>query len=195
MTHFPIELPVREWPLDLPWPASGNPAGFVRFVHPDQWRAFIAGLDLDPRIPWIVGAKYARAQKLYLLSWIDFDLVKAGELAALIALELALVDRYGGHFSEKKRTFANVLKYMVETDGLTDADIPVTVRCGGTAVGQLTGQVRPSLAERRNGMAHGDPFDGLPVSGLLELVRDLITFAYRRYLAEAPPPALQAVAP
>lgn len=187
MPLLSIALPERDGPLDLPWPAPGAPAGFVRFESASQWQGFFGGMNLDPRIPWIVRAKYGRAQKLYLLGWIDFDMVKAGELAALIALELALVDRYGGHFSKSKRTFAAVLRYMVETDGLTDADIPVTVRCGGTAIGQLTGQVRPSLADRRNAMAHGDPFDGLPVSGLLELVRDLIAFAYRHYLAEAPP--------
>jgi len=50
---------------------------------------------------------------------------------------------------------------------------------------QLTGETRPTLAERRNGLAHGDPFDASPVAGLLELVRDLINYAYRGYLAEA----------
>jgi len=33
-------------------------------------------------------------------------------------------------------------------------------------------------------MAHGDPFEGLPTAGLLELVRDLIDFAYRDYIAK-----------
>ncbi len=33
-------------------------------------------------------------------------------------------------------------------------------------------------------LAHGDPFEGLPTGGLLELVRDLINFAYRHYIAE-----------
>jgi hypothetical protein len=74
---------------------------------------------------------------------------------------------------------------MVDSDGLADAQIPMVVRCGGTAVGQLTGNTHPTLAERRNALAHGDPFDGLPVGGLLELVRDLINFAYRGYIAEA----------
>jgi len=50
----------------------------------------------------------------------------------------------------------------------------------------LTGDTRPTLAERRNTLAHGDPFEGLPTGGLLELVRDLINFAYRDYVAEAP---------
>ena len=52
-------------------------------------------------------------------------------------------------------------------------------------IGQLTGETSPTLAERRNTLAHGDPFEGLPTSGLLELLRDLINFAYRDYIAEA----------
>jgi len=47
-----------------------------------------------------------------LLGWVDFSVVKAGELAALIALELALMDRYGGRISKNKRSFASLLKYM-----------------------------------------------------------------------------------
>jgi hypothetical protein len=31
------------------------------------------------------------------------------------------------------------------------------------------------------GLAHGYPFDGFPNGGLLELVRDLIDFAYREW--------------
>lgn len=74
---------------------------------------------------------------------------------------------------------------MVEVDGLTDADIPMVTRCNGTAIGQLTGSTHPTLAERRNLLAHGDPFDGLPTGGLLALVRDLIDYAYRDFMAEA----------
>jgi len=134
-----------------------------------DWRAFIEGLAIDARIPNIVRAKFTRAQTLYLLGWIDFSVLKAGELAALIALELALMDRYGGRVSKNKRSFAALLKFMVDSDGLTDAQIPMAVRCGGTAIGQLTGESRPTLSERRNALAHGDPFDGLPTGGLLEL--------------------------
>jgi hypothetical protein len=126
-----------------------------------------------------------RAQTLYLLGWVDFSVVKTGELAALIALELAMMDRYGGRISKSKRSFAALLRYMVDSDGLTDAQIPMVVRCGGSAVGQLIGETHPTLAERRNALAHGDPFDGLPTGGLLELVRDLINFAYRHYIREA----------
>lgn len=145
---------------------------------------FIGQLSLDPLLPDIIGLKYARAQKLYLLGWIDLDLIKAGELTPLVALELAVRDRYGARFKPRERTLAAMLRHMVEVDGLDDAKLPVIVICGGTAVGQLTGDIHPTLAERRNAMAHGDPFDGAPTGGLLELVRDLIEYAYRDYLAE-----------
>lgn len=180
-----IALTDRAEPVVLAWPTPGNPGGFVRFENAAEWRNFVEGLGIDPRIPDIVRTKFARAQTLYLLGWIDFSLVKAGELAALIALELAVMDRYGGQISKRKGSFAVLLKHMVEADGLTDAQIPMLTRCGGTAVGQLTGETHPTLAERRNTLAHGDPFEGLPMGGLLELVRDLINFAYRDYIAEA----------
>jgi hypothetical protein len=180
-----IDLIDRAEPIILPWPTSDNPGGFVRFEKSIEWRSFLENLGVDTRIPEMVRAKYARAQTLYLLGWIDVGLIKAGELAALIALELAVIDRYGGQISKRKRSFAALLTHMVEVDGLSDAQIPMVARCGGTAVGQLTGGTRPTLAERRNSLAHGDPFDGLPIGGLLELVRDLINFAYRDYIAEA----------
>ncbi|MGY3693063.1 hypothetical protein ACVIGA_003143 [Bradyrhizobium sp. USDA 3240] len=169
----------------LAWPTPDNPSGFIRFETATDWRNFVHDLGIDTRIPDIVRAKFARAQTLYMLGWVDFSVVKAGELAALIALELAAMDRYGGRIPKGKRSFAALLKYMVVVDGLTDAQIPMVTRCGGTAIGQLTGETRPTLAERRNALAHGDPFEGLPTGGLLELVRDLINFAYRNYIAEA----------
>lgn len=183
--HSHITLNDREDPVLLPWPTQGNAGGFIQFEKAAEWRAFVDSLSIDTRIPEIVRAKYARAQTLYLLGWVDFSVVKAGELAALIALELAMMDRYGGRISKNKRSFAALLKHMVDSDGLTDAQIPMVVRCGGSALGQLTGEIHPTLAERRNALAHGDPFDGLPTGGLLELVRDLINFAYRHYIAEA----------
>ena len=180
-----VALTDRDEPVLLAWPTPGNPGGFVRFDKATDWRDFVEGLGIDARIPDIVRAKFARAQTLYMLGWVDFSVVKAGELAALIALELALMDRYGGRISKNKRNFAALLKYMVDSDGLTDAHIPMVTRCGGTVIGQLTGATRPTLAERRNMLAHGDPFEGLPTGGLLELVRDLVNFAYRHYIAEA----------
>jgi hypothetical protein len=179
-----IVLADRDEAVLLAWPMPGNPGGFVRFDKAVDWRDFVENLGIDTRIPDIVRAKFSRAQTLYILGWIDFGVVKAGELAALIALELALMDRYGARISKNKRSFTALLKYMVEADGLTDAQIPMVKRCGGTAIGQLTGETRPTLAERRNTLAHGDPFEGLPTGGLLELVRDLINFAYRDYIAE-----------
>ena len=198
-----IALSARSEPLVLYWPSPGKPAGFLEFTDPGEWRAFVERLSLDPLIPDMVRLKYERAQKLYLLGWIDADLIKAGELVALTALELALNDRYGSAvkpISRKRidpssqeaimaplprRSFKALLRHMVEGDGLTDDQIPMIAACGGAAIGQLTGTSKPTLDERRNALAHGDPFDGLPTSGLIELVRDLIMFAYRHYLAQA----------
>lgn len=184
-TFAHITLEDRDEPLTLAWPVAGNAAAFLHFTRADEWSGFIAGLGIDRRIPEITQRKFHRAQTLYLLGWIDFSLIKAGELAALIALELALMDRYGGKLSKRKRGFAALLQHMVTSDGLTDSDLPMIKRCGGTAIGQLVGDTRPTLAERRNTLAHGDPFEGLPTGGLLELVRDLINYAYRDYIAEA----------
>jgi len=181
-----IQMPARAEPFVIPWPSPAGPVTLIRFDVADQWRAFIERLELDERIPQVVRAKYARAQRLYVLGWIDADLVKAGELAALITLELAVKDRYGDQLPPRKRSFAALLKHMVEVDCLTDQQIPMIARYGGTAVERVRGSTKPSLADLRNSMAHGDLFDALPVGGLLELVRDLVVFAYRHYLAEAP---------
>ena len=165
----------RDEPLLLAWSTQGNACGLISFEKVTDWRAFVESLAIDARIPEIVLTKYARAQTLYLLGWVDFSVAQAGELAALVALELGLVDRYEGRIAKNKRSFAAMLRYMVDVNGLTDAQIPMIVRCGGSAVGQLIGDIHPTLAERRNAMAHGDPFDDLPTGGLLELVRDPVT--------------------
>jgi len=137
-------------------------------------------LSLPVGIPEIIVAKYQRAQMLYFLAWAYFDLIKAGELAALSTLELALNDRYGAKVKKrgKYRSFADLLKYMM-VDGLTEDKLPMVQSYGGSVIGFVSGDSEPSLAERRNTMAHGDPFDGFPVGGLLELVRDLIAYSYR----------------
>jgi hypothetical protein len=183
MTNAPIELFSRSEPLVLLWPAPSSPSVERMFTQAGEWRAFVEEMGLPSPIPAVTASKFSRAQTLYLLAWLDPSLIKAGELAALVALELALRDRYGSAFKGKPR-FAHLLKYMVEQDGLTDADVPLVQRCGGTVIGQLTGETRPTLADRRNDLAHGDPFEGWPIAGLLELVRDLIAYAYRHYIQE-----------
>jgi hypothetical protein len=192
-------------PLILPWPMPGNLAAVQSFITFSEWRDFVMGHGLRAGVPTIVAAKFERAQKLHLLAWIDFDVIKAGELVALTALELALQDRYGGMLKErrekatagKKRpakirplttkvetvAFADLLKYLPE-DGLTDEEIPMVRRCGGSVLNRLTGECKPGLADIRNSQAHGYPFDGFPWAGLLELTRDLIEYAYRGMTAD-----------
>lgn len=168
-------------PLMLPWPQDGVPAGWLSMATPEAWREFVLSLSLPAGIPDIVMAKFQRAQMLYFLAWLYPDLIKAGELVGLTTLELAVRDCYGSKVQRKgknKPTFAALLGYMPK-DGLTDEKIPMVRRSGGTAIGFVTEESKPSLAERRNLLAHGDPFDAFPCGGLLELVRDLIVYAYR----------------
>lgn len=77
------------------WPMPGKPGSFPSFDSFAEWRAFLLQFSLNSGIPHVVSAKFERAQKLYVLAWLDFDLIKAGELVGLTALELALNDRYG----------------------------------------------------------------------------------------------------
>ncbi len=67
---------------------------------------------------------------------------------------------------------------MVERDGLTEDQVEINRRCGPTSkvIDRLTGECRPSLAEIRNDLAHGAPFDGFPSAALLEIARDLIDY-------------------
>lgn len=167
----------RDGSLILPWPMPGCPGGLRAFSTAAEWLDFVSSLSLSAGIPEIVAAKFRRAQKLYFLAWLDFDLIKAGELAALITLELALKDRYGKPY-RKPPPFQALLKDMC-SDGLTEDKIPMNRRSGGSVIPLLNGDRKPSLADIRNKQAHGDPFDGLPWSGLLELVSDLIEYAYR----------------
>jgi hypothetical protein len=192
------KLPPRWDALVLPWPVVGNLGAFRSFATVDAWKGCVADLSLRSGIPTIVAAKYSRAQRLYLLAWLDADLIKAGELIALTALELTLNDRYGNLLPSRRKvrpidpanppklqgkSFAGMLSYMVTDDGLTDEQLPVVQKYGGSVVEliKLKGTVRPSLAEIRNELAHGAPFDGMIKSGLLEIVRDLIHYAYRNF--------------
>jgi hypothetical protein len=174
----------KDDPLIIPWPVPNNPGGFLSFDTLVQWQVFIESLQLRRIVPRIITEKFSRALKLYYLGWIDLDVIKAGELAAMAALELSLRDRYGGRFAPKETvTFPKLINFMVKDDGLTDSALPVIQRCGGTAIGIVSGRTHPSLVEIRNGLAHGDPFNGLPYGGLLELVRDLIDYAYRGFMS------------
>ena len=184
-------------PRLIPWP--GTPSGVREFASFAEWHNAISDLDLNEAIPLIVRGKYERARKLYLIGWIDADLIKAGEMIAYTALETAMRDRYGHRrWRNRKVEFdgkqlqtrapaplAEYLAYMVFDDGLTDDKLPIVQRYGGSVIGSLTGETKPSLADRRNDLAHGYPFDGFPVSGLLELIRDLIEYAYRDLTRES----------
>jgi hypothetical protein len=175
----------REHALVLVWPMESVPAGLLSFRSPSEWRQFVLSLSLPVGVPEIVSAKYHRAQMLYFLAWLYPDLIKAGELVALTTLELALRDRYGSKVKGRRgdNPDFSALLHCLKKDGLTDAKIPMVKRSGGSAMGFIMGKNEPSLAQRRNLLAHGDPFDAHPCGGLLELVRDLIAYVYREMIA------------
>jgi len=81
------------------------------------------------------------------LGWIDGDLIKAGELAALTALELALKARYGAGLMRastkrqagqaaygKRPSFRRLLECMIELEGLSDEVLPLAEYRGAPIV-------------------------------------------------------------
>jgi hypothetical protein len=196
-------------PRVLPWPLPGNMGAFVTFESFGEWQTTLLSFCLPSGVPRNMVDGFERALKLYLLAWLDFDVITAGELAALSALEHVLRDCYLGKMRERhnkklaekvtktnrppgpnpafrpeKVPFADLLKYMVECDALTDAKLPCARRYGASVMPLLTGNRKPSLAAIRNTRAHGNPFGSGYQSGLFELVRDLIVYAYRDRITE-----------
>jgi len=144
-------------PLTIPWPAPGNLAGLSSFESYVRWETFVLSFGLSPRVPTVVARSFERAEKLYLLGWIDADLIAAGELTVLTALDLALRDRYFDKIRQRRmkafietaekdkrpisekeiRDAGNVslsapLEHMVEHDGLTDEQLRIVRRCGAS---------------------------------------------------------------
>jgi hypothetical protein len=62
--YLHITLRDRDEPSLLAWPTECSAGGFIRFEKAADWRAFVASLGIDTRIPEIVRAKFARAQTL-----------------------------------------------------------------------------------------------------------------------------------
>ncbi|MFC5742913.1 hypothetical protein [Dyella tabacisoli] len=103
----------------------------------------------------------------------------------------------------KPPMFAELMSYLVEEDGLTDERLAFAQRYQAPAVrflyeteaarlkrnadarkaiedpSQLAADEPIVLATIRNRLAHGDSIEGWPWGGLLELIRDLIEYAYR----------------
>ncbi len=215
---FTLPLDRADSPFVIPWlHTPETPLGLRSFTNIMEWRAYILDLRLDKGIWPGAAQKFQRAQKLYFLAWLDADLIKAGELVALTALELALKERYAFPILELRRQagdrkrdiyLRDLLKHLVEQDGLTDEKLPTVQKYGGAMVRNLyetdearearlyevqgdrkvkraTAAVPPVTIDAiRNRAAHGDPFDTPPWSGLLEVVRDLIHYASRDRVAE-----------
>lgn len=197
-------------PLTIPWPDQGNPGAIRNLTHASDWLDLIRRCDLHGPVPLVVSERFLLAQKLYAYGWFEYGFIKSGELAAVVALELALLDRYSSQLTDaqvkrrqekkstqatqKRRTpmFYELLRHLVDSAGLTDDALPSARLYGSPVVSRLYESeeerarrkrtlVGPpvTLVGIRNGLAHGDPYDSMPWGGLLELVRDLIGFAYQ----------------
>ena len=90
-------------------------------------------------------------KKLHVLAWLDFDVIKAGELIAFTALELALKDRYGLQVKRRQRKslFSDLLIHMATVDGLDESKVPMNQRCGPASkvIARSTEGIKPSLAD------------------------------------------------
>lgn len=188
----------------LPWPSPKLLGGLVTFADFAEWQQVILSFRLSTGVPLNMVGLFDRALKLYLAAWLDFDLVTAGEMAALATLEHSLRDCYLSDFRDRhnKKVVARaksekrspkleenfrpesirldaLLKHMYQRDGLTDDQLPCVRKYGGSIMRLLTDEADPKLAEMRNVRMHGNPFGSGYQSGLLEVVRDLIEYAYR----------------
>jgi hypothetical protein len=204
LTRAAEEIPGSQ---TIPWPVPDNSsAEFVLFANFAEWQKVILDLRLRAGVPTYMTDLFDRALKLHLVAWLDFEFASAGQMPAFAALELSLRDRYLGYFAErhKKRVAATALSekrsptladnfrpeqisltdlllHMRKRDGLTDDQLPCVRKYRGivSVVRLLTGEAKPSLADMRNAEMHGNPFGSGYRSGLLEVVRDLIEYAYR----------------
>ena len=195
LERIAAQLAGHPGPLVLSWPGHWPPVGFRTFDSFEVWKACILDLELTPAAPLTLVSKYHRARELFLMGWLDADIIIAGEMAAFAALELAMNDCYRPAVIAARKplkpspkpadppkvSLAQMLDHMVRKDGVTDALLPIVQRYGGTYCGRLPMKdgARPSLADIRNDLAHGYPFDRPPRGELLELIRDLIGYAYR----------------
>ena len=112
----------------------------------------------------------------------------------------------------KEPMLAELMSYMIEHDGLPDdiflfalryrqrkeekvvsalyePDASRQVRNAAVKASAKDPSIFPppepmTLATIRNGLAHGAPLEGWPWGGLLEIIKDLIEYAYRERIAE-----------
>jgi hypothetical protein len=175
----------RSGPLTIMWQTPRSVAEPGTFETAADWQRCVRSFALHSEPPLIITAKYQRALTLYELAWFSYDVIKAAELAALVALELALLNQYGlaarptrkpkKNGEPVRASLSELLRHMQTHDGLAPFVIPSLARNGVTEIKPIL----EILLRIRNGLAHGDPFDGHHQVGLFDLVRDIIDYAYR----------------
>jgi hypothetical protein len=147
-----------------------------------EWRDYLLSLQIrSAKVPVIHVDAYHVALRMLLLAWADTCLIKPAELQALRSLESALSGVYFQALFERRRAskpklvnekfrpgLGDFLDHMAAEDDLDPVLHNESKKATGNALNVI-----------RNGLAHGDPFNGLPWGGLLEAVRDVMEHAYR----------------
>ena len=165
---------------------------FLEFHHITEWRGYLLSLQIrSAKVPVIPADAYHVALRMLLLAWADTCLIKPAELQALRSLESALRGVYFQALFECRRAskpkrrraskpklvrekfhpgLGDFLDYMAAHDDLDTALHNESKKTTGNALSII-----------RNGLAHGDPFNGWPWGGLFESVHEVITHAYRNH--------------
>ena len=165
---------------------------FLEFHHITEWCDYLFSLQIrSAKVPAIHADAYHVALRMLLLAWADTCLIKPAELQALRSLESALRGVYFQVLFERRRALkpklvpekfrpglGDFLDYMAARDDLDTALHNESKKATGNALNVI-----------RNGLAHGDTFNGWPWGGLLESVRDVMEYAYRN-IPDPPPPYL-----
>lgn len=150
--------------------------------HITEWRDYLLSLQIrSAKVPAIHAGAYHVALRMLLLAWADTCLIKPAELQALRSLESALRGVYFQVLFERRRAskpklvpekfrpgLGDFLDYMAAHDDLDTALHNKSKKTTGNALSII-----------RNGLAHGDLFNGWPWGGLLESVRDVMEHAHR----------------
>jgi len=170
----------------------------LEFHHITEWRDYLFSLQIrSAKVPAIHADAYHVALRMLLLGWVEPAVIKSAEMQAMRSLEAALVGVYfqcvfereqakhdkarqrcgickkcmlcAALVREKFRPGLGVfLDYMAAHDDLDPELHNESKKATGNALNFI-----------RNGLAHGDPFNGLPWGGLMEAVRDVMEHAHR----------------
>lgn len=156
----------------------------MQFYRIAEWRDYLLTLQLRSRkVPMVFVNFYNAALRTLLLAWAEPAVIKPAELQTLRSLEAGLRDVYFQPVFDQAKArkptlsrdefmpgLGRYLDYMAAHDELPPEAHSPSKRTTGNALDVI-----------RNGLAHGDVFNGLPWGGLFESVREVMEHAFRNH--------------